>query len=114
MRTLPNWHSLEFFVGEIRAAFNAAESHIEVWDITVALRKKPSLEDAPDDRVTPKNALAYHDREAIAKAYESHDMWNMAAIEWVACARERAENCVAAGASIDDGHLKAIEFCIKR
>jgi hypothetical protein len=114
MRSLRTWQTLEHFVLEVRAAFIDGDTHIEVWRIPVALHHTPSLEECVDGRVVLKNGAEYHGREAIAKAYEDRAMWDMAAIEWESCAVERAENCVAAAASIDIGHLKAIEFCIAR
>lgn len=114
MRVIISWHDLDAFVSEVSAALSAAESSVEIYNIEVALRLAPSLEDTPDDRIPLKNGFEYHGRESIAKAYEVAGDWDMAAFEWRDCALERAENCVAAVASIDPGHLKAIEFCVKR
>ncbi len=114
MRILEDWRNLELFLREVRLAFVNGDAVIEIWKIDVRLNNGPSLENCPDDRVPGKNSFEYHKREELAHAYAAESKYDLSALEWEACARERAENCVCGSGSIDRGHLRAIEYCVQQ
>ncbi|WP_153066770.1 hypothetical protein [Xanthomonas arboricola] len=112
INSLPNVKNIELFVEMVHASIAAGHGLINIMDIPVSILTKASLDNSIDDFIVQKNGGEYHAREKLARAYESEGYFNMAAHEWKACAWERAENCAYVAASIDAGHLKAIEYCI--